>query len=162
MIEHPDEWERFLDEFYEIFSIMGIIKYKIFICGSFGDECFSILEEIKKDITRETFQQHLTFFESDFKSIYRENLVLKLDILAAFSNEIIIVIEQNIGEHMIGIGFILAKREYRNKTSIFISEESPITQLLTPFFTENENLIYFNDNSDLKSKILKLFDITLQ
>ncbi len=160
MIEHPnDEWERFLDEFYEVFSNMGIIKYKIFICGSFGDECFSILEEIKKDITRETFQQHLTFFESDFKNTYKENLVLKLDILAAFSDEIIIVIEQDIGEHMIGIGFILANIEYRNKTSIFILKDSPITQLLTPFF--NEKLIYFNDNSDLKSKILIFLGITL-
>ena len=38
-ISDNDSWELFLDEFYEIFSIMGIIKYKIFICGSFGDEC---------------------------------------------------------------------------------------------------------------------------
>lgn len=160
MIEHPkEEWERFIDDFYENFKSMGAIEYKIFICGSYGDDCFSTLKDIKTEITQETLQQHLTFFESDFENTYKENLVLKLDILAAYSDEIIMIIEQDIAKYMIGIGFILARQEYQNKTSVFILENSSVIQILTPFFRENRNLIYFNDINDMKSKILKYLEI---
>lgn len=155
MIEHPkEEWERFIDDFIEKFSSIGAIEYKIFICGSYSEECFTCLKEIKDDIIEETFRQHLTFFESDFQNTYSENLILKLDILAAYSDEIIMVIEKDIGKYMIGIGFILAKQEYQNKTSLFILKDSPIIQILTPFFQENRNLIYFSDINDMITKIL--------
>lgn len=155
----PDEWERFTDDFYENFRSIGVLNYKIFICGSYSEETFSNLKEIKEEIIRESLRFHLPFFESDFKEIYKDNFILKLDFLADYSDEIFMVIEQDIGEHMIGIGFILAKEEYQNKTSIFILRDSPITHLLTPFFKENEKLIYFNDTEDLKSKILEYLDL---
>lgn len=156
MTKNPeDKWERITDDFYENFRNIGVINYKIFMCGSYGDDYLSILEELKNIIRRESFEFHFAFLESDFKETYKDNFILKLDFLADYSNEIFIVIEQNIGEYMMGIGSILANEEYRKKTTIYILKDSPIANLLTPIFKENDKLFYFNDTADLKSNILE-------
>ncbi len=166
MIDHPkDAWERFLDEFYETFSVIGTTHYKIFICGSYVGKHFDNLKEIKSLISEES-DNYLAFFESDFQKTYEENYIFKFDLLADFSNEIIMIIEHDRGGHILEMGIILAIREYLDKTYTFVLRDAPITLMLTrggllsPFFREGENLFYFNNIDDLRSKILEHLGFT--
>lgn len=157
-ISHEGEWEQFLDEFYKIFSISGLEKYKIFICGSYIEENFTNLKEIKTLIS--TIKEYIGFFEIDFKKTHDENLILKFNLLAKFCNEILMVIEHDRGGHMIEMGIIIALKQLLNKTNVYVLENAPITQmltkggLLTPFFIKDKNLFYFQNVDTLKSKII--------
>ncbi|MCK4281272.1 MAG: hypothetical protein KAX10_04085 [Candidatus Lokiarchaeota archaeon] len=162
-ISHDDTWEQFLDEFLEIFSGDGFFKHKIFICGSYINENFANLKEIQNIIN--TNRNLLGFFENQFKRTHNENLVFKFDLLAKFSEEILIVIEHDKGGHMVEMGIIIAIEEFLKKTKVFVLKDAPITYmlksggLLSPFFSEEKNLYYFRNNDDLKSIVLKLYSM---
>lgn len=154
---HDDTWEQFLDEFYDIFSVKGLLKHKIFICGSYLKESFKTLEEVKKTIN--SMENYLGFLELKFEKTHKENLLFKFDLLAKFSNEILLIIEHDRGGHMIELGIILATKQFLQKTSLFVIEHAPITNvltrggLLTPFFIKEETLFYFDNLEDLTRKI---------
>ncbi|MFX1392450.1 MAG: hypothetical protein ACFFAH_02645 [Promethearchaeota archaeon] len=159
-ITHEDTWEQFLDEFFEIFSISGMFKYKILICGSYIEENFAKLKEIRDLINN--IENHLGFFEISFKRTHNENLIYKFDLVAKFADEILMIIEHDKGGPMIEMGIIISIEEFLNKTKVFVLENAPITHmlikggLLTPFFIKDKNLFYFQDINELKSKISTL------
>lgn len=154
---HDDTWEQFLDEFYDIFSVKGLLKHKIFICGSYLKESFKTLEEVKKTIN--SMENYLGFLELKFEKTHKENLLFKFDLLAKFSDEILLIIEHDRGGHMIELGIILATKQFLQKTSVFVIEHAPITNVLTrggllsPFFIKEETLFYFDNLENLTRKI---------
>jgi len=160
-ITHKDTWEQFLDEFFEIFSVSGLFKYKILICGSYIEENFAKLKEIRDLINN--IENHLGFFEISFKRTHNENLIYKFDLVAKFADEIFMVIEHDKGGPMIEMGIIISIEEFLNKTKVFVLKNAPITQmlvkggLLTPFFIKDKNLFYFQNINELKSKLSELF-----
>ena len=111
---HHSAWDEFLDEFISIFSIYDLIKNKVFICGSYSENTFANLQEVQKIINENP--NNLGFFEKEFRRTHLENLILKFDLIAKFSDEIIMVIEHDKGGHMIEMGLILAFKEYYKKT----------------------------------------------
>jgi len=143
-ISHHSAWDEFLDEFISVFSIFDLLKNKILICGSYNDA---------------TFATNLGFFENEFRRTHLENLILKFDLIAKFSDEIIMIIEHDKGGHMIEMGIILSFKEYYEKTKVFVLKDIDITEvlkrggLLTPFFKENVSLFYFEDVEELKRYI---------
>ena len=158
---HDDTWEQFLDEFYDLFSIKGLLKHKVFICGSYLKESFKKLEEVKKTIN--SMENYLGFLELKFEKTHNENLLFKFDLLAKFSDEILLIIEHDRGGHMIELGIILATKQFLQKTSLFVIEHAPITNVLTrggllaPFFIEDKTLFYFDNLENLKRKIESYF-----
>lgn len=94
--------------------MMDFFKHKIFICGSYINENFANLKEIQNIIN--TNRNLLGFFENQFKRTHNENLVFKFDLLAKFSEEILIVIEHDKGGHMVEMGIIIAIEEFSKKT----------------------------------------------
>ncbi|MBD3197746.1 MAG: hypothetical protein GF317_22025 [Candidatus Lokiarchaeota archaeon] len=161
-----DTWETFLDEFYEVFSISDLMKRKIFICGSYLEENFNTLKEIRKEINKS--ESYLGFFELSFKKTHNENFIFKFDLLARISDEILMIIEHDKGGHMIELGIIISVKDYLEKTMVFVLKNAPMTQmlirgsLLTPFFMENENLFYFESGTELKTIISMLYFKTNQ
>ena len=113
-ISHESAWDDFLDEFINIFSVYDLKKNKIFICGSYSEGTFITLQEIQKIVN--TLENNLGFFEKDFRRTHLENLILKFDLIAKFSNEIIMVIEHDKGGQMIEMGIILSFKEFLDKT----------------------------------------------
>lgn len=160
-ISHESAWDDFLDEFVNIFSVYDLKKNKIFICGSYSDDTFITLQEIQKIVN--TSERNLGFFEKEFRRTHLENLILKFDLIAKFSNEIIMVIEHDKGGQMIEMGIILSFEEFLNKTKVFVLKDADITEvlkrggLLTPFFKEEESLFYFEDIEILKNYIRELY-----
>ncbi|MFX1327635.1 MAG: hypothetical protein ACFE91_05755 [Promethearchaeota archaeon] len=160
-ISHAHAWDDFLDEFINTFSVYDLRKNKIFICGSYNEETFATLQEIQTIIN--TIENNLAFFEKEFRRTHLENLILKFDLIAKFSNQIIMVIEHDKGGHMIEMGIILSFREFFKKTKVFVVKDAEITEvlkrggLLTPFFREEESLFYFENIETLRSYIKKLY-----
>ena len=160
-ISHKSAWDEFLDEFINIFSVYDLNKNKIFICGSYSEETFTNLQEVQKIIN--SIENNIGFFEKEFRRTHLENLILKFDLIAKFSNEIIMVIEHDKGGHMIEMGIIISFREFCDKTRVFVLKNIEITEvlnrggLLTPFFKEDKNLFYFADIKSLKSYIQRLY-----
>ena len=156
-VSHHSAWDEFLDEFISVFSVYDLLKRKIFICGSYSDETFPNLQEIQKIINENP--NNKGFFEKEFRRTHLENLILKFDLIAKFSDEIIMIIEHDKGGHMIEMGIILSFREYYKKTKVFVLKDVDITEvlkrggLLTPFFKENVSLFYFENLEELKGYI---------
>ncbi len=156
-ISHEDTWESFLDEFFEVFSTSGLLKRKIFICGSYIAENFTKLKRVKKEINGN--EDYLAFFELDFSRFHNENLVYKFDLLARIAEEILFIVEHDKGGHMIELGIVLAVKEYLQKTMVFVVKDAPITQMLTkggllsPFFKLDISLFYFEGIKGLKKQI---------
>jgi len=160
-ISHHSAWDEFLDEFISVFSIFDLLKNKIFICGSYSDDTFATLQEVQKIINANIC--NLGFFENEFRRTHLENLILKFDLIAKFSDEIIMIIEHDKGGHMIEMGIILSFKEYYEKTKVFVLKDIDITEvlkrggLLTPFFKENVSLFYFEDVEELKRYIDEIY-----
>lgn len=160
-VSHESAWDEFLDEFINIFSVYDLTKNKIFICGSYSDETFITLQEVQKIVN--AIENNLGFFEKEFRRTHLENLILKFDLIAKFSNEILIVIEHDKGGHMIEMGIILSFKEFFDKTKVFVLKDVEITEvlkrggLLTPFFKEGESLFYFEDIETLKNCVRTLY-----
>ena len=160
-VSHHSAWDEFLDEFISVFSIFDLLKNKIFICGSYSDDTFATLQEVQKIINANI--SNLGFFENEFRRTHLENLILKFDLIAKFSDEIIMIIEHDKGGHMIEMGIILSFKEYYEKTKVFVLKDIDITEvlkrggLLTPFFKENVSLFYFEDLEQLKSYIDEIY-----
>jgi hypothetical protein len=158
---HHSAWDEFLDEFISVFSIFDLQKNKVFICGSYNDVTFATLQEVQKIIN--TNINNLGFFENEFRRTHLENLILKFDLIAKFSDEIIMIIEHDKGGHMIEMGIILSFKEYYEKTKVFVLKDIDITEvlkrggLLTPFFKENVSLFYFEDVEELKRYIDEIY-----
>ncbi|NVM45395.1 MAG: hypothetical protein HWN79_10800 [Candidatus Lokiarchaeota archaeon] len=158
---HHSAWDEFLDEFISVFSIYDLIKNKVFICGSYSEDTFANLQEVQKIINEN--ENNLGFFEKEFRRTHLENLILKFDLIAKFSDEIIMVIEHDKGGHMIEMGIILSFKEYYKKTKVFVLKNLDITEvlkrggLLTPFFVEEESLFYFEDLAQLKRYIDEIY-----
>ena len=161
-VSHNDTWEQFLDEFLEIFSGTGFTKHKIFICGSYIEENFANLKDIRDIINSN--ENLLGFFENQFKRTHHENLIYKFDLLAKFSDEIFLVIEHDKGGHMVEMGIIIALQEFLKKTKVFVLVDAPITYmligggLLSPFFKKDKNLFYFKNNDELRSNVSNLLN----
>ena len=108
-------------------------------------------------------EDNLGFFEKEFRRTHLENLILKFDLIAKFSDEIIMVIEHDKGGHMIEMGIILSFKEYYEKTKVFVLKDINITAvlkkggLLTPFFKENDDLFYFENLEQLKRYIDEIY-----
>ena len=160
-VPHHSAWDEFLDEFISVFSIFDLLKNKIFICGSYSIDTFANLQEVQKIINENEY--NLGFFEKEFRRTHLENLILKFDLIAKFSDEIIMIIEHDKGGHMIEMGIILSFEEYYEKTKVFVLKDIDITAvlkkggLLTPFFKENLSLFYFEDLEQLKSYIAEIY-----
>ena len=160
-ISHHSAWDEFLDEFISVFSVFDLLKHKIFICGSYSNDTFANLQEVQKIINKNG--NNLGFFEKEFRRTHLENLILKFDLIAKFSDEIIMIIEHDKGGHMIEMGIILSFKEYYEKTKVFVLKDIDITEvlkrggLLTPFFKENVSLFYFEDLEQLKSYIDEIY-----
>jgi len=160
-VSHHSAWDEFLDEFISVFSIFDLLKNKIFICGSYSDDTFATLQEVQKIINANI--SNLGFFENEFRRTHLENLILKFDLIAKFSDEIIMIIEHDKGGHMIEMGIILSFKEYYEKTKVFVLKDIDITEvlkrggLLTPFFKENVSLFYFEDVEELKRYIDEIY-----
>ncbi|MFX1326171.1 MAG: hypothetical protein ACFE8N_14570 [Promethearchaeota archaeon] len=160
-VSHDSAWDEFLDEFINIFSVYDLTKNKVFICGSYSDETFTNLQEVQMIVN--SIEDNLGFFEKEFRRTHLENLILKFDLIAKFSNEIIMIIEHDKGGHMIEMGIILSFKEFMVKTKVFVLRDIDITEvlkrggLLTPFFREGESLFYFDDIDDLKLYVKKLY-----
>jgi len=161
LVSHHSAWDEFLDEFISVFSIFDLFKKKIFICGSYNDDTFAHLQEVQRIINEN--ENNLGFFEKEFRRTHLENLILKFDLVAKFSDEIIMIIEHDKGGHMIEMGIILSFKEYYKKTKVFVLKNVDITEvlkrggLLTPFFKENVSLFYFEDIAQLKRYIDEVF-----
>ena len=160
-ISHHSAWDEFLDEFIRVFSIFDLQKNKVFICGSYNYVTFATLQEVQKIIN--TNINNLGFFENEFRRTHLENLILKFDLIAKFSDEIIMIIEHDKGGHMIEMGIILSFKEYYEKTKVFVLKDIDITEvlkrggLLTPFFKENVSFFNFEDLEQLKSYIDEIY-----
>jgi hypothetical protein len=158
---HDETWEEFLDEFIDVFSIYDLLKHKIFICGSYNEENFPSLVEIKDIINKR--ENTIGFFEKEFRRTHSENLILKFDLIARFSDEIIIVLEHDKGGQMIEMGIIVAYPEFYSKTKVFVLKNVDMTHmlkkggLLKPFFTLGERLFYYIDREELQSLIQKIY-----
>ena len=158
---HDHAWDEFLDEFTNIFSVYDLKKNKIFICGSYNEETFTTLQEVQKIVN--AIENNLGFFEKEFRRTHLENLIFKFDLIAKFSNEIIMIIEHDKGGHMIEMGIILSFREFSKKTKVFVLRDAEITEvlkrggLLKPFFKEEESLFYFENIDTLRSYLKKLY-----
>lgn len=158
---HEETWEEFLNEFIDVFSIFDLLKHKIFICGSYNEENFPSLVKIK-DILNQR-ENTLGFFEKEFRRTHSENLILKFDLIAKFSNEIIMVLEHDKGGQMIEMGIILAFPEFHNKTKVFVIKNVDMTHmlkkggLLKPFFTLNKDLFYYDNREELQSLMKGLY-----
>lgn len=163
---HEHAWEDFLEEFTNIFSVYDLTKNKIFICGSYDEETFATLQEIQKIVNG--IENNLGFFEKEFRRTHLENLILKFDLIAKFSNEIIMVIEHDKGGHMIEMGIILSFKEFSEKTKVFVLRDAEITDvlkrggLLTPFFKEEESLFYFENIEILRSNVKRLYSSSIK
>ncbi|MFW9821511.1 MAG: hypothetical protein ACFFE4_01160 [Candidatus Thorarchaeota archaeon] len=161
LVSHDSAWDEFLDEFINTFSINDLTKNKIFICGSYDEDTFVNLQEVQEIINR--IESNLGFFEKEFRRTHLENLILKFDLIAKFSDEIIMVIEHDKGGHMIEMGIILSFKEFFNKTKVFVLKDVEITAvlkrggLLTPFFKEGESLFYFDGIETLRFYIDELY-----
>ncbi len=162
-ISHDSAWDQFLDEFISVFSVYELKKYKIFICGSYDEDSFIILQEVQKIVNNK--ENTIAFFEKEFRRTHIENLILKFDLIAKFSDEIIMIIDHDKGGHMIEIGIILSYPEFLRKAKVFVLRDADITHvlkrggLLTPFFEESKNLFYFDKNERLYSKVKDLYEI---
>lgn len=160
-VSHDSKWGEFLDEFINIFSVYDVTKNKIFICGSYNEDTFANLQEVQKIVNR--IKNNLGFFEKEFRRTHLENLILKFDLIAKFSDEIIMVIEHDKGGHMIEMGIILSFKEFFDKTKVFVLKDVEITEvlkrggLLTPFFREGESLFYFDGIDTLRSFVKELY-----
>jgi len=161
-ISHDDDtWEIFLDEFIEVFSISEIEKHKIFICGSYIEKNLATLKMIRNEINKS--EKYLGFFERNFKKTHNENFIFKFDLLARSTDEILMVIEHDRGGHMIELGIILTVKDFLHKTSVAVLKNTPMTLMLSrgcllrPFFMEDENLFYFENQSDLEEIISNLY-----
>ncbi|MBY9020386.1 MAG: hypothetical protein KGD67_04965 [Candidatus Lokiarchaeota archaeon] len=160
-ITHHSAWDEFLDEFISVFSMFDLFKNKVFICGSYNDDTFANLQEVQSIINLN--ENNLGFFENEFRRAHLENLILKFDLIAKFSDEIIMIIEHDKGGHMIEMGIILSFKEYYKKTKVFVLKDVDITEvlkrggLLTPFFKENTSLFYFEDIDQLKRYIDEIY-----
>ena len=160
-ISHHSAWEEFLDEFVSVFSVFDLNKNKILICGSYNDDTFANLQEVQKIINAN--ERNLGFFEKEFRRTHLENLILKFDLIAKFSDEIIMIIEHDKGGHMIEMGIILSFKEFNEKTKVFVLKDVEITEvlkrggLLTPFFKENTNLFYFEDAEQLNRYVDEIY-----
>ncbi|MFW9971703.1 MAG: hypothetical protein ACFFDF_16025 [Candidatus Odinarchaeota archaeon] len=160
-VSHKKAWDDFLEEFTSIFSVYDLNKNKIFICGSYSDETFPTLQEVQKIVN--TIENNLGFFEKEFRRTHIQNLILKFDLIAKFSNEIIMIIEHDKGGHMIEMGIILSFKEFLKKTKVFVLKDVEMTEvlkrggLLTPFFNEEESLFYFENIEELKFYLKKLY-----
>jgi hypothetical protein len=161
LVSHDSAWDDFLDEFINIFSVYDLTKNKVFICGSYSYETFANLQEVQNIVNN--IENNLGFFEKEFRRTHLENLILKFDLIAKFSNEIIMVIEHDKGGHMIEMGIILSFKEFSEKTKVFVLRDIDITEvlkrggLLTPFFREGENLFYFNNIDELRLYVKKIY-----
>lgn len=160
-VSHDNAWDDFLNEFTNIFSVYDLKKNKIFICGSYSEGTFPTLQEVQKIVN--SIENNLGFFEKEFRRTHLENLILKFDLIAKFSNEIIMIIEHDKGGHMIEMGIILSIKEFFKKTKVFVLKDVEITEvlqrggLLTPFFREGESLFYFENIEVLRSQVKKLY-----
>ena len=160
-ISHKSAWDEFLDEFISVFSIFDLIRNKVFICGSYNDDTLANLQEVQKIINQN--ENNMAFLEKEFRRTHLENLILKFDLIAKFSDEIVMIIEHDQGGHMIEMGIILSFREYYKKTKVFVRKGVEITEvlnrggLLTPFFKEGTSLFYFDDTIQLKKYIDELY-----
>jgi len=160
-VSHDGAWDDFLDEFINIFSVYDLTKNKIFICGSYEEDTYANLQEVQKIVNK--IENNLGFFEKEFRRTHLENLILKFDLIAKFSDEIIMVIEHDKGGHMIEMGIILSFKEFSKKTKVFVLKDVEITEvlkrggLLTPFFREGENLFYFDGINMLRSYVKELY-----
>jgi hypothetical protein len=73
------------------------------------------------------------------------------------------IIEHDMGGHMIEMGIILSFKEHLEKTKVFVLKDVEITEvlkrggLLTPFFKEGKSLFYFEDFNELKSYLKELY-----
>ena len=160
-VSHDNAWDDFLEEFTNIFSVYDLIKNKVFICGSYSEETFPTLQDVQNIIN--SHKNNLGFFEKEFRRTHLENLILKFDLIAKFSNEIIMIIEHDKGGHMIEMGIILSFKEYLEKTKVFVLKNVEITEvlkrggLLTPFFKEEKSLFYFENIEELRSYLKNLY-----
>ena len=160
-ISHHSAWDEFLDEFISVFSIFDLLKNRIFICGSYSDDTFANLQEVQNIINEN--ENNLGFFEKKFRRTHLENLILKFDLIAKFSDEIIMIIEHDKGGHMIEMGIILSVYVHNKKAKVFVLKDIDITEvlkrggLLTPFFKENVSLFYFEDLEQLKRFIDEIY-----
>lgn len=158
---HEETWEEFLDEFINVFSSFDLLKYKIFICGSYNEENFPSLVKIKEILNSR--ENTIGFFEKEFRRTHSENLILKFDLIAKFSDEIIMVLEHDKGGQMIEMGIIVAFPEFYNKAKVFVLNNVDMTHmlkkggLLKPFFSFGEDLFYYDNREDLKSIISQLY-----
>ncbi|MFX0031094.1 MAG: hypothetical protein ACFE8E_00060 [Candidatus Hodarchaeota archaeon] len=158
---HEETWEEFLDEFIDVFSIYKLLNYKIFICGSYSEANFPSLIQIKDLLNKR--ERTLAFFENQFRRTHNENLILKFDLIAKFSDEIIMVLEHDKGGQMIEMGIIVAFPEFYNKTKVFVLRNVEMTHmlkkggLLKPFFKLGDSLFYYNDLDELQSIISNIF-----
>jgi hypothetical protein len=160
-VSHDNAWDDFLEEFTNIFSVYDLIKNKVFICGSYSEETFPTLQNVQNIVN--SIQNNLGFLEKEFRRTHLENLILKFDLIAKFSNEIIMIIEHDKGGHMIEMGIILSFQEYLKKTKVFVLKNAEITEvlkrggLLTPFFKEEKSLFYFENIEELRSYLKELY-----
>jgi hypothetical protein len=158
---HDETWEEFLDEFITVFSVFDLIKYKVFICGSYNEENFPTLVQIKELLN--TRENTIGFFEKEFRRTHSENLILKFDLIAKFSDEIIMVLEHDKGGQMIEMGIIVAFPKFYKKTKVFVLKNVEMTHmlkkggLLKPFFSSGKTIFHYNDREELQSIIRKLY-----
>jgi hypothetical protein len=160
-VSHDNAWDDFLEEFTDIFSVYDLTKNKVFICGSYSEETLPTLQDVQNIVN--SLEKNLGFLEKEFRRTHLENLVLKFDLIAKFSNEIIMIIEHDKGGHMIEMGIILSFKEYLEKTKVFVLKDAEITDvlnrggLLTPFFKEEISLFYFENNEELRRYLRELY-----
>ncbi|RLI15311.1 hypothetical protein DRO49_05540 [Candidatus Bathyarchaeota archaeon] len=127
-------------------------KKKVFILGSYKRECLERLERLKEEINR--LGDVYAFLMSDVPDFLR-NLVDKFASLALLADAIILVVEHDIGGHVLECGIIISKKEFFHKSLILVRKGVSLSlmfkegALKPPYFKEGKNLFYFETENDI-------------
>lgn len=145
-------WREVVSNLKDFFGPSNVEKKKIFILGSYRPECLSRLEKLKIEINKKS--EFFAFLMSDVKH-FISNYIEMFSVLAILSDVIFIVIEHDIGGHMIELGIIISKRGFYDKTYLFVKKGAKVTTMLTegafkePFFIKGKNMFYISSDDEL-------------
>lgn len=160
-----DELEKFLKFLsYKTISKEWIGKKKVFILGSYRRGNLERLEKLKEELNK--LEGVHAFLMSDVPD-FLKNLVDKFASLAIITDAIILVVEHDVGGHILECGIIVTKKEFFHKSLVLVRKGAPLSLMLRegafspPYFKEGKNLFYFETEEDMikiaKGWILQLF-----
>ena len=161
-LRDPKAWRRFLGALTRVLSPEVLAKKRVFILGSYRPDYRERLELIRDCINR--MEDWFAFLMSDIKGLEKdeeEDLIAKFFFLGRWADVILLVLEHDVGGHVLELGMVSVLGRYREKTYELVRRDvlnrvSAMVRGLLDYYRGEGRCVEFKDDEELRGLVSQI------